>query len=185
MSDFNLAIGVVLKHEGGYVDDPNDAGGATNYGISLRYLRDVGDLDGDGFKEGDFNCDGVVDVKDIQMMTLNDAINIYKTQWWDKYLYGQIPSQELATKVFDTSVNVGSRQCHKFLQRALNAVNGNQRVVVDGIIGPQTLGEVNSVNQEAILAAFRSEQAGFYRLIVEKRPLNKKFLKGWLRRAYS
>lgn len=185
MSSFELAIGIVLKHEGGYVNDPNDTGGATNYGISLRYLKGVGDLNGDGFKEGDFNCDGVVDVKDIKEMTLADAVQIYKTQWWDKYSYGQIPSQKLATKVFDTSVNVGSIQCHKFLQRALNAVNGNQTVTVDGFIGPQTLREINNADQNALIAAFRSEQAGFYRLIVEKTPTNQKFLKGWLRRAYS
>ena len=185
MANFDLAIGVVLKHEGGYVDDSNDAGGATNYGISLRWLKDVGDLDGDGFQEGDFNCDGVVDVNDIKQMTLQNAIDLYKSQWWDKYSYGNIPSQILATKIFDTSVNVGSRQCHKFLQRALNAVNGNQNVTVDGMVGPQTMGAVVEANQVGVLSAFRSEQAGFYRLICQVRPANKKFLKGWLRRAYA
>jgi lysozyme family protein len=63
MSDFNQAVKVILQHEGGYVDNPNDPGGATNYGISLRFLADHPE-------SGDFNGDGEVDAEDIANMTV-------------------------------------------------------------------------------------------------------------------
>ena len=90
MSDFELARPTVLRHEGGYVNNPNDPGGATKYGISLRWLKGQGLL-------GDVTHDMVVDIKDIQALTVDQAAGFYRVQWWDKYGFGRILDQSVAT----------------------------------------------------------------------------------------
>lgn len=57
MSNFDTAIITVLRHEGLFVNDSDDAGGATHYGVSLRWLKSIGDLDNDGFVDGDLDHD--------------------------------------------------------------------------------------------------------------------------------
>lgn len=187
MSRFEDAIGVVLAHEGGYVNHPEDPGGATKFGISLRWLRqELGD-------DADFDLDGDVDAEDVQSLTEEQAKEIYRVHWWDKYGYGRIVSQSIATKVLDLAVNMGARQAHRIVQRALASCG--KQVKDDGILGPVTLGAVNGVGYTMLLAAIRSEAAGFYRGLVMRNAALRKhgikapdfsvFLKGWLRRAYS
>jgi lysozyme family protein len=182
MADFNKAIITVLKHEGGFCNDPDDPGGATSYGISLRFLLKRGSL-----KLGDIDGDGDIDIDDIREMSLEDAKNIYYKEWWQKYRYGQIDHQELATKIFDFSVNMGSRQAHKLLQRALRACG--MPVKDDGILGARSRAAIRLVTEsgrgDALLCALRSEAAGFYRLLAATKRKLAKFLNGWLSRAYS
>lgn len=179
MSNFDTAIITVLRHEGLFVNDPQDPGGATNFGVSLRWLKSVGDLDHDGFLDGDFDRDGDVDVDDIKKMTKEDAIKLYRTHWWDYYNYERITNQLITTKVFDLAVNMGAKPAHRCLQRAMRAVNG-LCLLEDGIIGIKTLEAVNTVYPDILLSALKSEAAGFYR------SLNKtKYIEGWLNRAYS
>lgn len=198
MARFDLAIGTVLEHEGGYVNDPHDPGGATNYGISLRYLRTLGDLDGDGWLEGDLDQDGDLDVDDIRLMTVGRATEIYRDQWWNRYRYRLIQSQAVATKVFDLAVNMGPGRAHRLLQQALRAC-GNP-VEVDGQVGAKTRAAVREALARwedkywepgdpwpvpGLLAALRSEAAGYYRSLVATRNERERFIRGWLRRAYS
>lgn len=179
MSNFNTAVLTVLKHEGGYVNDPQDTGGATNHGISLRFLKAVGDLDNNGFLDGDFDLDGHVDVHDISKMTQDDAINIYRHHWWDKYQYDRIINQSIATKVFDLAVNMGAKQAHICLQRAVRSACGVE-LLEDGVLGIKSIAAINNAPQSELLAAFRSEAASFYRSLNRPRYLN-----GWLKRAYN
>jgi lysozyme family protein len=94
----------------------------------------------------------------------------------------------VAVKVFDLAVNVGPRQAHRLLQRALRACGRD--VAEDGVIGPETLGAIAGVagageSPFAIVASLRSEAAGFYRTLIARRPLLAVFERGWLRRAYA
>lgn len=82
---FDKAIKVVLAHEGGYVNDPNDLGGETNFGISKRSYPTV----------------------DIKNLTREQAVEIYRGDWWERYRYGDIEDLDVATKVFDLAVNMG------------------------------------------------------------------------------
>ena len=159
---FRQAVEVVLRHEGGYVNDPADPGGETKFGISKRQYPDL----------------------DIASLTREQAIEIYRRDWWDKYGYGRLASSAIATKVFDLSVNVGPRRAHEMLQRALHAVD-RQDVVVDGIIGPQTISAANAAPPDALLAAIRAEAAAHYRQLIERNPNLKKYERGWMRRAYA
>lgn len=179
MSNFYTAVHVVLKHEGFFTNDSSDPGGATNYGISIRWLKTIGDLDGDGLLDGDFDHDGDIDIEDIRKMRQDDAIKLYRQHWWDKNQYEKIINQSIATKTFDFAVNMGSKQAHKCLQRAIRAASGIN-LLDDGILGVQSLEAINAANIPILVAAFRSEAAGFYRA------LNKsKYIKGWLNRAYA
>lgn len=164
MSHFDRAMQTVLHHEGGYVDDPHDAGGATKYGISLRWLKTV-----------DKNADKSI----IKNLTLGTAVKLYKTHWWDRYDYDRINNEQVATKIFDLAVNMGATQAHKLAQRAVRAATG--RVLVeDGILGSKSIAAINSANPDILLAALRSEAACYYRSLNQPR-----FLNGWLNRAYS
>ena len=194
MSTFDAALPVILAHEGGFVDNIHDPGGATNFGISLRYLQTVGDLDDDGFAEGDIDRDGDVDADDIVAMDEQTASVFYKTGFWYPGKYGFIDDQDVATKAFDLGVNMGTKQGARIVQRALMAA-GIVSVKDDGLFGPITLDSVNSVDSRVLLAAIRSEAAGFYRALIlrnaalrdrgiQVKDLNV-FRRGWLRRAYE
>lgn len=179
MSNFDTAIVTVFKHEGLFVNDKQDPGGATNFGVSLRWLQSIGDLDGDGFLDGDFDLDGDVDIDDIKNMTKEDAYKLYRLHWWEKYQYEKINNQIIATKVFDFSVNMGSKLSHKCVQRAIRAASGT-KLIDDGVLGVKSLEAINTANHNLLLVALRSEAAGFYRA------LNKpKYIEGWLNRAYA
>ncbi|MDF2868306.1 MAG: hypothetical protein K0S11_1776 [Gammaproteobacteria bacterium] len=177
MSSFEQAIATILLHEGHFVNNPHDPGGPTKFGISLSWLKQLGELDSRIYMDFDTNQDGILDARDISNLTEVAAMALYKTQWWDKYQYSQINVQRLATKVFDLAVNMGSKAAHRCLQRALRAAG--VQLEEDGILGPKTMAAVNQTDPVVLLAALRSEAAGYYR------SLNKPFYeKGWLNRAY-
>jgi lysozyme family protein len=183
MATFEVALPTVLLHEGGYVNNPADPGGATNWGVSLRYLKALGDANHDGLLDGDIDRDGDVDIDDIRLMSSQQAGDIYKTQWWDRYGYGHILDQTLATKILDLAVNMGAFQVHKILQRAI--LSCGKTIVVDGVLGPKSFEAINSLPADDLLFHVRDQAAEFYRSLVIKRPKSGVFLKGWLRRAYS
>lgn len=157
---FDDAVERVLEHEGGYVNDPDDPGGETNFGITKRSFPEL----------------------DIAALTREDAIAIYWTHWWHRYRYDQLPTI-IGEKVLDLAVNMGARRAHKLLQQALRAVG--RPVVVDGLIGPKTRQAVEWAPNFALLAALRSEAAGYYRRLAVLRPSGTKYLAGWIRRAYA
>ncbi len=158
---FAKAIKVILAHEGGYVNDPNDLGGETNFGISKRSYPNV----------------------DIKNLTREQAVEIYHRDWWDRYKYGRIEDLDVATKVFDLSVNMGPVPAHKLLQEAVNFTE-TESLAVDGIIGPMTLSAVNQADPRQLVQALRFLAAKRYYELARARPANRGFLLGWLNRAY-
>ena len=90
--------------------------------------------------------------------------------------------KNIAIQLFDLSVNLGIRTMTIILQRALCSAGIN--VIEDGLLGPVTLSATNNADPKILLAAIKSEAAGYYRLIAAKNPQQQKFLKGWLSRAY-
>ena len=173
---FESAIATVLQHEGGYVDHADDPGGATNYGISLRFLKSLKRA------EGDIDLSGEVNAHDIRALTVEGAKRLYWVHWWKRFGYGRLPSS-VGAKVLDLSIWMGPGRAHRLLQQALWAAG--QPVNVDGMIGPKTRAAVTSVEAEQLVVGLRSEAAGFVRCLVARRPASKTFLRGWVRRAYS
>jgi lysozyme family protein len=176
MSDFDAAVAVVLRHEGDLSDDAGDPGGLTHHGITLPVLREEG-------AAGDVDRDGDVDLDDIRELTPAQARAIYRRQWWDRYGYGDIRNQAVATKVFDLAVVMGPRQAHLVAQRALRACGSDVRE--DGLLGPVTKMMLNRYAALELMPALRSEAAGVFRTIVRGKPELSAFLKGWLNRAYE
>lgn len=173
MSHFETAIETVLLHEGEFVDDPYDPGGATMYGISSHWLKTLQ-------KQIKYlKPEYLLAIENIQQLTKEQAINLYREYFWEPHSYEQIHDQRLATKVFDFSVNAGSHAAHLCLQRAVRAVSG-EHLPEDGILGEKTLQAVNQSDALMLLIAYRSETAGYYRQLKEPH-----FEKGWLNRAYA
>lgn len=183
MSNFDNAVELVLKHEGGFVNNANDSGGATAFGISLRFLKDYVKGSPGEFAIFDIDHDGDIDADDIRGLSVDSAKHLYKKEFWDKNNYDNIQNYLIARKIFDLSVNMGSSQAHKILQRALRAASGI-KLAEDGILGPKTLALVNGADTNALLAAMRSEAAGFYRGLAKQELKLECFLAGWLSRAY-
>jgi lysozyme family protein len=109
MADFLQAVKITLSFEGGFVDDPADPGGATNFGITQKDLPDI----------------------DIRSLTEQQAIAYYQEHYW-KPFYSEINSQAVAWKIFDAGVNIGVGTAVKILQGALG-------IEQDGAFGPNTL----------------------------------------------
>ncbi len=182
MAILKLALPTIFLHEGRYVNHPNDPGGATNFGISLRFLKSTGDLDKDGWPDGDINHDGRIDTDDIKQMSEVNAVNLYGMYFWARFDYGRIDDQDIATKIFDLCINMGNVGAHKCMQRALRSASGII-LVEDGILGSQSFKAINTANPLKLYPALKSEAAGYYRSIKYKG--SEDFLRGWLNRAYS
>lgn len=189
----------LLAIEGGFVDDPKDRGGATKYGVSLRFLAAEGafDEDGDGKADFDLDLDGDIDGRDIRLLTRGDAIFLYHKCFWTPLQADTFP-QPIGEMLFDQAVNGGAQAARKLLQRAINtcaahpgfrAARPNTTVKVDGQIGPQTRHALAAILQwptlgkVAIADAYREAVRERYRAIVRRFPSQQRFLKGWLARA--
>ncbi len=157
---FEKAFEYVIQNEGGYVFDKNDPGGETKFGITKRSYPSL----------------------NIRELTLEDAKKIYYRDFWQKGKFEEISDDLIAMQVFDLSVNLGIRSAVIVLQRALRSVGKN--VQEDGLMGSQTLLATTDSEPRCLLAAIKSEAAGYYRQIAAKNPSQQKFLKGWLNRAY-
>jgi len=173
MSRFDLAIPIVLRREGGFANDAADPGGATNFGVSLRWLKAQGLLEELEHEESDLTHDEVMAVK---LMTRDQAAAFYQKYWWNRYAYSNILAQVVATKIFDTAVNLGPPRAHRIAQQVVG-------VTQDGILGPGTLHELNTRNSLEVVTGLQTAQAQFYRDLVTANPARQKFLAGWLRRA--
>jgi lysozyme family protein len=164
MAAFENAIPTILKNEGGYANDPKDAGGETNFGISKRSFPNV----------------------DIKNLTQEKAIAIYRSSFWSKHpQLEKLDSQEVATKTFDLMVNMGARRGIRILQHSINDVNAMSVVATDGCLGPLTVERANELDSEQLLQAMRTNAARFYCDIVNRKPDQERFLRTWLLRAYD
>ena len=156
MNNFPVAIESVLRREGGYVNNPDDKGGETNWGISKKYHQNV----------------------DIKNLTREDAKLIYYGDYWLKNSLDKIAEQKVATATLDTVANHGSGA--RLIQQAINRAGG--RVSVDGKIGTGTISVLNKLDPAKFLAALYVEREYKYRDLVSKDPTQTQFLKGWLAR---
>ena len=154
LTKFDDIIEVVLKHEGGYVNDPKDPGGETNFGIAKRSHPDV----------------------DIKNLTEDGAKEIYKEHYWDRNKVEDLP-EDLRHIYFDMCVNQGRGRAVKIMQRAANAKGAD--LVVDGGMGPKTIAAMDGVELQRV----RAYRVKYYADLVTRKPDLEKFYFGWFRRA--
>jgi lysozyme family protein len=173
---FDACIDKVLAVEGGYVNDPADSGGETNWGITIGVARAFGYMGA------------------MQMMTRDQAKVIYRKRYWDALMLDEICfplSPAIAHELFDTAVNRGPDAAGRYLQRALNVLNKNgtlyKDLVVDGRVGPITVAALreflmarNKQGETVMLRALNSLQGADYIELAEARQKDEKFVYGWL-----
>lgn len=174
---FDRFVAGLLVREGGFVDHTKDPGGATNWGISLRYLRRERpevlaglQLDVDG--------DGDVDADDIRRLPRETAIEVYRRCWWDRHGYVRL-AEPLGEKVCDLSVNMGPYHAHVLLQRALGMIGK----AVDGRVGPGTLGVAAKQDPEMVRGLVRELARTRYEELIAGNPDLAVFRNGWMARA--
>lgn len=174
MASFDAFFPTLLKHEGGFVNDPADPGGATNKGITMETFR---------------NCAqkylGIEPtLENLKALADAQAGKIYKSLYWDKVRGDDIALQELASIVFDFQVNAGAN-ASKLLQRVLNDLGAAPPLAVDGNIGPGTMTTLAGMDQKTVYRRYKQGRIDYYQDLVAKRPALEKFLKGWLNRVNS
>ena len=149
--------------EGGEVDDPDDKGGHTKYGISQNAYPGL----------------------DIGTLTMDDAIELYYRDYWLAANCSRLPS-DLAIALFDSRVNHRPKTAGKLLQRTINQVS-RTKVSTDGIVGSQTITAAQTIATDKIdeaLVQFFSFRAQLYTDIVASNSSQARFLRGWLVRVF-
>lgn len=173
MANFLIAYKKTLAHEGGYVNDPDDPGGETYKGVARAMHKDW-----TGWAIIDAAKNDSTFPKNLDNNEkLNEAIqDFYEKKFWNPIKATDIQSQLVAESIFDFGVNAGVKTSAKLAQKVVG-------VVQDGWIGPITLRALNSFNKKHFLSAFTVQKIRRYVDIIEKKPVMKKYLFGWIRRA--
>jgi lysozyme family protein len=166
----------VLRNEGGYVNDSRDAGGETNFGITIATAR------ANGFTGA---------MRDLPREL---AVEIYRRKYVVAPGFDKIAaiSAAIGAELVDTGVNMGPKVAAGFLQRALSALNNQARdfvdLAVDGVAGANTRLALNTYlnrrgaeGERVLLAALNGLQAERYISLAEARQANEAFVYGWLR----
>jgi len=165
MAKVELLVPKILKWEGGFVNHPNDKGGATNKGITIgtyTYYRKLKGL-------------STPSVNDLKNLSNDEWIDILKTLYWDKWKADEIQNQSIANLLVDWTWGSGSYGI-KYPQQVLG-------VVADGIVGKKTLAAVNDYpNQEELFQKLWNRRKKHFEDIVNRDSSQKVFLKGWLNR---
>jgi lysozyme family protein len=150
---FNKCIDVVLKNEGGYVNNPLDPGGETNMGICKRNYPNL----------------------NIKNLTRNQAIEIYFRDYWQPMNLHNIEDETAILEIFDMGVNAGLRTAIKLAQKLVGAF-------ADGEIGPETEGMINDFPADFV-ELYKCNRKMYYLSLVRRKPHLTIFLKGWLNRV--
>ncbi len=170
----------IVAREGGFVNDPDDPGGATKFGVTIHTMRRLG---------LDLNNDGRVNVADVRRLTRAQAEEIFIEHYFRRPGIARLPEM-LQASVFDMFVNAGANAV-RILQRLL--VQMGQDVVVDGLIGPQTVQAAQAAARAApeyIADAYGIARRNYYFRLADRRPASRKYARtraggkgGWSRRA--
>ncbi len=180
MKDVATIAKDIVGREGGYVNDPDDPGGATNFGVTIHTMRRLGlDLD----------RDGDIDSADVRCLTRAQAEEIFVRHYFDRPRIAMLPDP-LQASVFDMYVNAGGNAV-KILQRLLRDMG--QAVDVDGVIGPQIVAATQAAARAApghIADAYGIARRNYYFRLADQRPASRKYARtraggkgGWIKRA--
>lgn len=187
MSDIKISLPIILKHEGGYINDPDDPGGETYKGISRRYnprwsgwklITKAVEIEFPGSLGRRLE-----DNKKLQSL----VISVYRLKYWKPYKLDELVSQAIANQIFDMIVNLGHGTTIPLLQAEANGFPG-EPLKVDGIIGPLTRNRINDLSLTN-LVAFNNRlikaRLDKYWDLSKIDPFKLKWLKGWTNRSMS
>ncbi|MGC1505654.1 MAG: holin-associated N-acetylmuramidase [Sulfitobacter sp.] len=170
----------IVAREGGFVNDPDDPGGATNFGVTIHTMRRLG---------VDLNQDGQVDLRDVKALSRGQAVDIFIKHYFQRPLISDLP-EPLQPSVFDMYVNAGANAI-RILQQLLRKMGGN--VAVDGVLGPQTLAAARQAMVAApdhLVDAYGIARRNYYFRLADQRVASRKYARtraggkgGWIKRA--
>lgn len=168
MADIKPLIQFISRWEGGFVNDPDDKGGPTNMGVTLKTWKKTG---------YDKNNDGVIDEADLQGITHQEMVGIVlRPHFWDRWKADHINNQSIANLVVDWMWHSGNRTI-PIVQRILN-------VKPDGIVGKQTLNAINQFpDQKELFEMIKMNRINDIHRICQITPSNMKFKRGWMNRV--
>ncbi|WP_341900184.1 glycosyl hydrolase 108 family protein [Fluviicola taffensis] len=169
---FKAFLPTILKHEGGFVNNPADPGGATNKGITIATFQ----------KYGESLLAIEPTLENLKKLTDEQAGLIYEQIYWNKLSGEDIKDVQVAYQYVDFYINAGSNAI-RTMQRTLNGLG--KSVAVSGIMDRDILDAINALNAEQVFNAFRSRRIQYYEHLVQKKPQMEQFLKGWKNRANS
>jgi lysozyme family protein len=173
MAEFKQAFQLMIAHEGGYVNDPDDPGGETYKGVARKMHS--GWL---GWHIVDLlkRQPGFPANLDTNAELQKEVESFYEVQFWSRIAGSMIQEQAVANSIFDFAVNAGVSTSASLAQAVVE-------VIPDGVIGNKTITAINSVMPELFLAKFTVAKIARYVHIVKKRPISRKYFYGWVLRA--
>lgn len=180
MRDVQSLAEEIVGREGGFVNDPDDPGGATNFGVTIGTMRRLGlDLTGDG----------QVSEADVRALTRAQAVAIFLEHYYRRPGIAALP-EALQPSVFDMYVNAGGNAV-RILQRLLGEMGHD--LTADGVIGPQTIRAAQAAYQAApdhLADAYGIARRNYYYALADRRPSSRKYARrrdggkgGWILRA--
>jgi lysozyme family protein len=156
MSQFEPAVEITLKREGGFVDNPDDKGGPTNMGITQEDMPGV----------------------NLKTLTVQQATFYYEDHFWSPVLE-LIQSQNVCNKIFDMGVVFGRETATRLAQVVLGLP------APYGVFGPETMSALNAHDPAAFLSAYKSRLEVHARWILTQDPTQEQFVNGWVNRINS
>jgi lysozyme family protein len=173
MADFDKALELTLKHEGGYSNDPNDRGGETIFGIARNMNAKWG---GWAFVDDKRSQPGFPKTLETDQGLKQAAGVFYKANYWSPVGGDFITSQHIAESMFDFAVNGGTGAAVRLAQVAL-------KLPVNGVADRTLISSINAQDEEAFLALYALAKVARYIDICKKTPTNKKYFYGWISRV--
>ena len=158
---FEQALPFILRWEGGYVNHPNDRGGATNKGVTQRVYDSWRSQQGLG-------------ARDVRQLEDSEMDALYESGYWTPPKCNLLATP-LDLVQFDAAVNMGPGRAVRFLQTAVGATP-------DGNFGPGTQQCLADCDADAALIAYCNTREAFYKSLVAKNPTQQVFMKGWMNR---
>lgn len=154
--NFKECLALVLKSEGGYVDNPHDPGGRTNLGVTQKVWEEYTGHE--------------ADEKIMRGLTPEKVAPLYEQRYW-RPTYCEVLPRGLDLLVFSMGINGGPGRAVKLLQQSIGCVP-------DGIIGPTTMGLIKSSNVADLISKYSDARRTYYQSL--NKPM---FIKGWLNRV--
>lgn len=168
MADVTKLAPHILKWEGGFINDPDDLGGATNKGVcykTYKLYRQRKKL-------------SVPTIEDLKNITNEEFTDILKSMYWDACRADKIESQSVANAIVDWAWHSGTITAVKEVQKVLG-------VESDGIVGNITLSAINSQSPLPLFGRIQQARITYIERICKSRPANNKFKNGWFNRINS
>lgn len=163
MAKAELLIPKIIRWEGGFVNDPDDAGGATNKGVTLATFRKF------------YGAEATV--QQLKRITDEQWLHIFEVGYWNIFKADDINDQSVANMCVDWLYNSGVA--------AIKRVQKIVGVVDDGIVGPKTIGAINAKEAKPLFFQIRAARIAFVETIARNKPSQRKFLQGWKNRILS